>query len=244
MLLYRQFKKELTDVENQLAFFVTNRVSLTDPTHKRIREKAQALNELNKYVDSFDWVKSKPSLDKIKAIIASDFNYSDVATQFGTTHNSLKVTFSRADKVLKSRIELPFNLVMTDKLEEAMQVYKLSTKEMTLAEYHSTLPLLEPVIKLGFTNPQEDIDWSEAVNALKFLNIYAKPKLQVGIERAGHQLGHLLYILLSADTSYTFERELILSYINNNLTLDEVITELTSYQQLLSYNSTQEEEEN
>jgi len=55
---------------------------------------------------------------------------------------------------------------------------------MTLAEYHSTLPLLESVIKLGFTNPQEDIEWSQASNSLKFLKIYSKPQMQVGVERS------------------------------------------------------------
>lgn len=242
MLLYRQFKRELTDVDQKLAFFVTNRVSPTDPTHKRLREKAQVLNELNTYVDSFDWVKSKPSLEKIKAIIASDFNYTEVATNLGIAQKSLQVTFSRADKTLKSRLNLPFNLVLEDKLEEAMQVYKLSTKELSLAEYHATLPVLDSVVKLGFTSPQLDIDWSQATNSLKFLKIYSKPQMQVGVERSGHELGHLLYILLSADTAFTFEKELILSYLNNNLTLDEVLSELTSYQQLLSINSSTEEE--
>ena len=244
MLLYRQFKKELADVEQQLAFFVTNRVSSTDPTHKRMREKAQALKELNKYVDSFDWVKSKPSLEKVKRIIEHDFNYKEIAPEFNTTPQSLKVTFSRADKHLKSRIETPYNLVMEDKLEEAMMVYKLSTKELTLAEYHATLPLLDAVIKLGFTTPKEDIDWDDASNALKFLKIYSKPQMQIGIERSGDSLGHLLYILLSADTSYTFEKELISSYLNNNIALVDVIEELKNYQLLIGTSLDKEEEEN
>ena len=232
MLIYRKLKKALKEQQEVVAFLITNRVAQDSPTRIEATKKLQALLELNTYTDNFGWVKTGKTLEKVKAIIENDFDYEVTAQQLNTSARTLIVTFSRSDKVLKAKIEQPLTLIMADEVEEGVNLFRLGRKELELKKFTQQTPLLDILLKDEPTEPSQDYSVINCINALKFIKIYSKPQLAVGLEKSGEEyVNYLLYILLNPSNKYTYQRELILQYLNNEIKLDELVVYLTEFEE-------------
>ena len=233
MLVYRKLKKALVEQEEMVAFLITNRVAKDSVTRIEATQKLQALKELNTYTDSFDWVKTPKTLEKIQVIINNDFDYEASAKELNTTPRTLKVTFSRCDKDLKAKVEQPLNLILDGNLNDGVDLFRLGRKELDLKTYRNQTPLLNILTKTEPTEPSQDYSVLDCINALKFIKIYSKPQLELAVEKSGKEyINYLLFILLNPSNQYKYQRELILQYINNELKLEELVKYLSEFEEV------------
>lgn len=233
MLIYRKLKKILAEQEEVVAFLMTSRVPKDSPTRMEAKEKLQALNELNSYTDSFEWVKTPKTLEKVKVVIQNNFDYEVSANQLGTTVKTLKVMFSRCDSVLKAKIEQPLKLIEEGKFQEGVDLFLLGSKELELQNYKTKIPLLDTVLNITPIEPSRDYSVVEYINALKFIKIYSKPQFQVGVERSGKEhINYLLHILLNPSDQYNYQKTLIIQFLNNEIKLEELVQYLSEFEEV------------
>lgn len=224
MLIYRQLKKEIAQTEEALYTTLVDRVPNETPIRQELIAKYRALKELEEYADTLDWVKTAKTKEKVLAIINANFNYQEVAKQYNTSVNSLKSMFSRIDKRLKAKIEEPLKLILSGKPKEGIDLFKLGDKGYQEKVFREQLPLLETLVKTTPKKPTSDFYVVDLITALKFIKIYSKPQYRKGIEKAGEEeVNYLLYILFDQSSQFKFQREVLLQYLNNEITLEEVV---------------------
>lgn len=242
MLVYRKLKKVLSEQEELVAFLITSKVSKDSATRLEAVQKLQALKELDNYTETFEWVRTPKTLEKIKVLIQNDFNYKESAKVLHTTERTLKVTFSRCDSVLKQKIEQPLTYILDGKIQEGVDLFRLGKTELDLQTYKQKIPLLDTVLKMEPIEPSEDYSVVEYLNALKFIKIYSKPQYELGVERAGLEyINYILFMLLNPSNKYKYQRELILQFINNEMKLEELVQYLSEFEDIQNstYNTPQ-----
>lgn len=233
MLVYRKLKKVLSEQEELVAFLITSRVEKDSSTRIEATHKLQALKELETYVESYDWVRTAKTLEKVKVVIKNDFDYEESAKELNTTIRTLKVMFSRCDSELKGKIEQPLNYILEGKLSEGVDLFRLGDKEAELQKYRNQIPLLETVLKTEPIEPTEDYSVVDYINALKFIKIYSKPQFSLGVEKAGtDKINYLLFMLFNPSNKYAYQRELILQFLNNELKLEELVSILNEFEEV------------
>lgn len=234
-LIIRRFKKELSKIEEGLSFLNTENVNDEDETKLRLLIKLSAMDELNDYIESYVWVKSNKSANKIKDIIKTDFDYGSVALKYGISINSLQVTLSRADRRLKAKIEEPLNLIVEGKVEEGLRVFRLGDSSKNAPIIDETLFLKDFLIKTEEPNDSELFSLAECVDALKVLRYYTHKVTKTNISKGGEsKIAFLRYILESKDSKYIYQKQLILSFFNGDKSLQDIVKEEQETLELLN----------
>jgi len=198
--------------------------SSTDPEELRFEaRKLELLQTFLSYMESLAWMKHRQTKEKVKAYLKSNFQYRAVAEKLGISLNSLQVSVSYAAKKLEEKLGAALQLVKEGDLEAAERAFlvaigRKNPSDLFLSGLADVLPEADEI---------SDVDLTECSEELKLLRFFTIGHVQKLVGKYDvRKIKQLLYIILSQDPVYIRERDILLRYVDGEISMEEALGRL------------------
>lgn len=176
------------------------------------------LRDIEMYVYEASYMSRQEAREKVRFFMDNQFDYRKTAENFKTSVASIQTSISIAsDRAEKSVGEDVLSLIEDGYLHTAVAKYKggsnvFRLSEHIMSEFVEMLP--QPVDNVGMSVSECESE----IRLLKFMS-YVNVKQQVSALDIG-RLSFLMYVLTNDDSRYTYEKELLNSFLSNKLVDD------------------------
>ena len=210
-------------------------VSSSEEFRNKELKKLEFLKGIVAYINSYEWLTRSDVVAKVKAVLASNYDYDMVAKAFKTTKASLKVTMSNASKSIQEKIGAnTIQLVLDDDLVTAELQYKFGVGLVSSDDI--LIDGVRDLFKNSIDTKNEKVNIVSLLDCNKelgFLVNYSKAKLLSDLSKV--DINKMLYIfelLESTSNKHSDEKKYLFSLITgqiNGLEFKKAIENLTIY---------------
>jgi hypothetical protein len=223
-LVFKELERAIKEVKNKITV-------LPDDDISGMREEEQMklalLLEMDDHMRGFHWLSGDKAKEKIKAVLKSTYNYSQVAKDYETTVESLKASVSRASRLLEKR------LGGKDAIEKILKGSKTSVKT-SLTHFKVSSGTLDPealllpdlLAKLPKGEEDSSISIIDCEKELRLLKYFAHKNIDSVISRVNESKLALLRLVLDRGSNYEYERALLFQFFEEDITLEYLLEQI------------------
>lgn len=187
-----------------------------DKHRRRLLAKMSALQEIRDYLFSYEWLKHKKTIERVKTYLESGYNYKESTKKLNVVSTSaFETTIWYASKKFEESIGVDtLSLLNDNKIMQAVYQFRVGTGKLRL---DNLLPSdIIPVIPQPVYNGL--IRASDCRNELQTLKLATTKSLESRFKSLdGGQLAFIRYILESSDERYADQRVLIYQYMSGSI---------------------------
>jgi hypothetical protein len=207
VIVFRRLTNEFESVRYSLA-----QNDYSEDTGNLLNAKLDVLTQISTYLHSYSWLKHKTSKERVKAFIASEYNYQACAEQLDVASlTAFQTSIWYAAKQFEAKIgKKTIDLISEGKTDEALIQFNTGTGLLGLVS------LLPSEVAELFPDSKIDVllTLSECTVELEFLKRIALNTLRKELLSVSKlKLRHLRYILESTDVRYAKHRSEIYKYL-------------------------------
>ena len=101
-----------------------------------VRQKKDLLDDVVKYVNSYEWLKHSETIERLKFFLRSKYSYKEYCKQYDVSYESAKVSISYANQKLLDKIgSNTLDLITEGRIEEARATFYFRTGQLKLRNY-------------------------------------------------------------------------------------------------------------
>ncbi|MGO4498599.1 hypothetical protein AB4114_22220 [Paenibacillus sp. 2RAB27] len=200
MLLFKDLELEVQVVKDRLG-------TLGEAGDRQLdKQRLDLLLLVVTFVNGMTWLSHEKTIVKVQFFLKNGYDYRLAARHFGVTVKSLHVTISYAATRLRGYIGAnTLEWIRDGRIEEAGRAFSIASGQVQLSDL-----LVQSVVERIKPKQDASVDLSHCEFELKFLLQYSSRLLERRLEVADLScLQHLMYILLSNDSSFDFERGIL-----------------------------------
>lgn len=211
LIVFKQLAMAMVEIEKLL-----RDKSLSDESRVLLLKQRDALNEINDYLWSFEWLSHESSKQKVRLFLESGYNYKDVWQKAGSTsRTSFETSIWHAARVFQKKIgESTLQLILDGKVDEGLRQFRISIGKMDLTQFIpkslcDMLPVKEYTRMYSL---------SECLAELRFLKNLTYSNIKSRLSLLDEvKLSFLRYVLESPDPRYAKRRELMYRYLEGKI---------------------------
>lgn len=182
------------------------------------------LEDIEKYINSGEWLVRQEAQDKIKYIIKTNYNYGLVAQKYNTTEDAIRTFITYCNQKLKEKIgENTIDLLLEGKRGVAKAQFETLRGLYALNNLYpqNVLDMLPKSREAGYT-------LEECKKELEFLYVYSQEHLLELYEQCDMQkLANILHYMESTSPDISYERYgLVRLLTGNGKGVDEMFTKI------------------
>lgn len=216
MLVFKKLEKAISAVKNNILLY-----SYDDVQKELELNKLAALKEILYYIKSFSWLTHSRSRQKIKAFLKNNYNYRKTCEELNISLRSLEQSVSYANKMLWDKVgKNTIDLILNSDIEAAMLQFKIGTSTLGISNL-----FIKGIIEL-LPDPERDniLSIEQCTEELKLVRQLTKQYIQKVLDSKNREkLAFILYLLVSNDSKYTHERDLVYKYISGTISDAEML---------------------
>lgn len=207
--LFRELRDALVEVRKNLEVYKND-----DKYRLLEQEKLDALEEIYAYVFACHWLTHKSAKEKVQDFLKSDLNYQKTADKHGVKLNAMQVSISSSNKIIRAKVgNTTIEKILEGYVSPAMVHFRVSTAKLNIMSLVSK--------DLVGMLPDADLDIaitaSDCKKELSLLELFSYARINRLIGQVDDKkLSFLRYILESEDEDYTYERQLILNFLEGD----------------------------
>ncbi len=186
-----------------------------------LSDKVDLLEEIIEYVKDFKWVKHIDTREKIKFLVESDFDFELYMDRFDVDYNSAKNLAKYCYKLLNQKIgENTLKLIKEGYLTEARGAFYVGVGRVKKEDY-IIQSLIDILPESKFTAA---LDLEECRNELTVLSNMSIWRLNYYDEKIDKdKMAYVLHLLEGKSKKADLFRPYIISFLQNNLTFEELL---------------------
>lgn len=215
MLVFREVEDLVLEVRGRLT-------ALGDEANSSLDEaQLQLLQKIVSYVNSMQWLSHEKMREKVRAFLRSRYTYREVAAQFGMSVSQLHKCISYAGNRLRQRIGGTLELLKAGNIVAAEREFAHATGTVD----PSALFVRGTIERFAPPKKDDGVDLSTCERELSFLSYFSSRNIDKLLDTLDERkVRHLLYILLSTDSTYLSKRvTLIRCIVAGELKVSEAI---------------------
>lgn len=198
------------DLEYRKSCLLLSRVEVGTNNYYVCKNRVEILSNVLGVLKSYSWVKRNEVKKKIQFFMENNFDYSYLAKEFGISDKSAYVLISRAGKQFKEYIGVnDVDELLNSNLDiENIKIKYGGVVNIFISDIREQLVVRE----------NDDIDLLECMLELKTLKNLTKTSIQNRVKNLdADKVSHILYVLETNKVKYTLDKEMIDSYLRNDI---------------------------
>lgn len=211
--LARSYKHVKEDLKKAVSF---------SEDQKMLQDKKELLESIINYLNSYDWMSRKDSIDKVRTWLTSGYDYELVCRTYDISYEKAKNAIKWANAQFKKKIgEETLEMIEQGKLDEARCAFYVASGQIDLENLivEDFKPFLPQAEYLPY-------DLEECLFELKVLQAVSKAKFKTFADRADkNKMAYLLHLLTGESKIAYLLRPAMVELLNGNMSAAEVVQE-------------------
>lgn len=206
MIIFKELYKAIDNMNYKLS-----NESLTTDEELLYSKQKNALEKVQAYLLSYDWLSHKKTKERVELFIKSGFDYRGCAEQLGIKLNAFETSMVYAGNKFKDKIgQDTLSTILGGQVTAGLLQYQIGVGELKLkslipSEIVSKLPPAKNDVLLSIEDCKDELELFKRIALLDIVNTMRSLDKD--------KFSFLRHILESTDSRHAVSRELIISYM-------------------------------